>query len=48
MKGLIILLLIFALAIMSVFLGLCIAAMYHAIDNDCDDEPNIFYDEEEY
>jgi len=48
MKGLILLLLIFALANMLVFFGWCIAEMFHALDNDCDDEPNIFYDEEEY
>ena len=43
MKGLII---IFALGVMLVFFGWCIAAIYHALDNDCDDETNMFYEED--
>lgn len=46
MKGLIILLLIFVLAVMLGFFGWCIAEMFHALDNDCDDETNMFYEED--
>ena len=46
MKGLILLLLIFALAIMLGFLGWCIAEMFHAMNND-DEETNMYYYDEE-
>lgn len=47
MKGLIILLLTFSIVVMLVFLGWCIAEIYHALDNDCDDETK-FYNEEDW
>ena len=46
MKGLILLLLIFIIGVMLIFFGWCIAEIYHALDNDCDDETNMFREED--
>lgn len=48
MKGLILLLLIFALAIMLGFFGWCIAEMFHAMNNDDEERNMYYYDKEEY
>ena len=47
MKGLIILLLIFAIVAMLVFFGWCIAEMFHAINKDDEQRNMYYYDEEE-